>query len=396
MFRTFARVPNVGAQNLFLFHPADLIAVLELAWDRRAEAAGLPLGHPFHRSDLNRFEDTWFGRRSLTPPAPAPPATRPTQPDLNPLLDAIDNDRANNVLWDHLIYAYMIENTRIYEIFRRVVHEFMHGEKFGAPTVETLHWLRNTEELFYRDGPSFFGTALHSAIRADGEATRRAAYQRLLGMDLNHGTSDNKPYPFVRAELSNKEFVSTFEELLREVWIGIINASNSSGTKPTDDAKLRELTETLQQMLLARRLNGSLSREEFAAVALMSWFHVTVDEDTAVVRDLRATATSAEQRLYKIAQLVGVPAHGLSGSYFDISESISQVVLLIETGIFNAVPNAVAAFYTPGSGVERQMRTIITHWSIITGRDMKAGKIAPSEAARRPALALAGRTAQEG
>ena len=30
------------------------------------------------------------------------------------------------------------------------------------------------------------------------------------------------------------------------------------------------------------------------------------------------------------------------------------------------------------------MRTIITHWSIITGRDMKAGKIAPMEAARRP------------
>jgi hypothetical protein len=394
MFRTFARTPGVGAQKLFQFHPADLIAILEFAWDRRAEVAALPLGHPLHRSDLNRFEDTWFGRPALTPPAPAPPANRPGQPDLNPLINSIEKDGPNNTLWDHLIYAYMIENTRITEIFRRVVHEFMHGEKFGAPTVETLHWLRSTEELFYRDAPSFFNTALHSPIRVDSQATRRAAYQRLLGMDLNHGTTDNKPYPFVRSELSNKEFVSTFEELLREVWIGIINASNSSGTKPTDDAKLRELTETLQQMLLARRLNGTLSREEFTAVAMMAWFHVTVDEDTAVVRDLRATATSAEQRLYKIAQLVDVPAHGLAGSYFDISEPISQVLLLIETGIFNAVPNAVAAFYTPGSAVERQMRTIITHWSIITGRDMKAGKIAPSDAARRPALALTARTVQ--
>ncbi len=70
MFRTFAKVPNVGAQRLFLFHPTDLIAVLELAWDRRAEASALVLGHPLHRSDLNRFEDTWFGRRDLTPPAP--------------------------------------------------------------------------------------------------------------------------------------------------------------------------------------------------------------------------------------------------------------------------------------------------------------------------------------
>jgi len=31
------------------------------------------------------------------------------------------------------------------------------------------------------------------------------------------------------------------------------------------------------------------------------------------------------------------------------------------------------------------MRTIITHWSIITGRDMKAGKVAPLEIARRSA-----------
>jgi hypothetical protein len=389
MFRTFARVPNVGAQKLFLFHPADLLAVLELAWDRRAEAAGMVLGHPLHRSDLNRFEDTWFGRRALTPPAPGLVPTRPFQQNLNPLIDTIVKRRVNHVLWDHLIYAYMIENTRICEIFRRAVHELAHGEKLGAPSVETLHWVRNTEELFYRDAPSFFTTALHSSVRSDGEATRRATYARVLGMDLNHGTADNKPYAFVRSEASNKEFVSTFEELLREVWVGIINASNSSGTNPTDNAKLTELATSLQEMLLARRLNGNLSREEFTYVAMMSWFHLTVESDSAVVVDLRAQATSAEQRLYKIAQLVGVPAHGLSGSYFDIADSISRILLLIETGIFAALPNAVTALYTPGSALERFMRTIITHWSIITGRDMKAGKIAPSEAARRPTPPLA-------
>jgi hypothetical protein len=384
MFRKFAAIPGVGADRLFLFHPADLIAVLELAWDRRAEANAEPLGHPFHRSDLTRFEDTWFGRQAFTAPLPAPPASRPLQPNIKPLIDSIVLRESNNVLSDHLIYGYMIENTRICDIFRRVLYEFTHGEKLGAPSVETLHWIRNTEELFFRDGPSFFATALHSSARPDGEGTRRATYRRLLGMDLNHGTSDNKPYQFVRADAANNEFVSTFEELLREVWIGIVNAGNSSGVNPTDDAKLTELTEKLQQMLLARRLNGSLSREEFACVSMMSWFHLTVESDSAVVRDLRALATSAEQRLFKIAQLVGAPAHGLSGSYFDIADSISQVLLLIEIGI-NRLPNAVKTFYTPGNDVERQMRTIITHWSIITGRDMKAGKIAPMEAARRTA-----------
>lgn len=386
MFRRFARVPGVGAEKIFQFHPADLLALLEFAWDRRADQTALPLGHPFHRSDLHRFEDTWFGRPALTPPPPAPPASRPSQPDLRPLVSSL-NREVSFFVWDHLIYAYMVENTRILEIFRRAVHEFTHGEKLGAPSVQTLHWLRNTEELFFRDVPSFFTPGLHSSVRPDGEATRRAAYHRMLGMDLNHGAADNKPYPFPRAEATNKEFVSTFEELLREVWIGIINASNSSGTKPTDDDKLKELVRTLEEMLLARRLQGSLSREEFACVALASWFHLTVDSDSAVVVDLRAQATSAEQRLFKIAQLVGVPAHGLSGSYFDIAESISLVLLAVESGIITSVPNGVAALYTPGTALERSMRTIITHWSIISGRDMKAGKIAPMDATRRPALA---------
>ncbi len=364
--------------------------MLELVWDRRVELAAFPLGHPLHRSDLNRFEDSWFGRRALTPPAPAPPGNRPTQPDLRPLINAIVNKESNSFVWDHLIYAYMIENTRICEIFRRAVHEFTHGEKLGTPSVETLHWLRNTEELFYRDAPSFFVTALHSSVRPDSEATRRATYHRMLGMDLNHGTADNKPYAFVRAEAANKEFVSTFEELLREVWIGIINASNSSGTKPTDDAKLAELIKTLQEMLLARRLNGNLSREEFTAVAMMSWFHLTVESDSAVVVDLRAQATSAEQRLFKIAQLVGVPAHGLSGSYFDIAESISRLLIVDRDRVLHRrSPTASRRCTRQARPLERVMRTIITHWSIITGRDMKAGKIAPIEAARRPVLAAA-------
>jgi hypothetical protein len=205
----------------------------------------------------------------------------------------------------------------------------------------------------------------------------------MFGMDLNHGAADNKPYPFVRPEIVNKEFAGTFEEFLREVWVGIINASNSSGTKATDDAKLGDLLEKLQNMLLSRRTNGVMSREEFAAVSLMSWFHLTVDSNTPVVNDLRAQAASAEQRLYKIAQQVGVPAHGLSNSYFEIADSVSILLILIEAGLFAAVPGAVKALYTPGGAAEQTMRTIITHWSIITGRDIKGSRLAPSEGLRR-------------
>jgi hypothetical protein len=397
MFRAFARqllAAGVDPRNLFLYHPADLVAVLELAWDHRFDQPTAPLGGPFHRSDLNRFEDSWFGRRALTPPAPTPPLP-PLQPDLNPLIAKIAGPRENPtnlVTWDHLIYAYMIENTRIYEIFRRVVYELTHGEKLGAASVRTQHWLRNTEELFYRDPPPLFVSALNSWGRPDIEGTRRTAYYRVLGMDLNHGGVDNKPSAYARPEAANKEFVSTLEELLREVWVGMINASNTSGAKATDNAKLIELIQRLHDMLTSRRLHGALSREEFAFVSMLSWFHLTLEfEEPAapVVVDLRAEAASPEQRLYKIAQQVGAPAHGLAGSYFKIAEPISRLLLLIETGIFAVVPGAVAALYTPGTTAETLMRTVITHWSIITGRDIKGGKVVPSDGLRAATAPIA-------
>lgn len=199
-------------------------------------------------------------------------------------------------------------------------------------------------------------------------------------MDLNHGTDDNKPYPYMKAEAANNEFVSTFEEFLREVWIGVENVGNESGAKPTDDAKIADLAEKLHDMLITRRQTGNLSRE-FVFVSWMSWFHLTVDTGTLpIIQDLRAQAASPEERLFKIAQRVGLPAHGLSKSYFDIADSISRILILIETGIFTD-PAAVPALYTPapgGGGPNEAMLTIIRHWSIITGREMKARRVAPS------------------
>ena len=257
------------------------------------------------------------------------------------------------MLWDHLIYAYMIENTRILDIFRRVVYEFAQGERLGTPSVETLHWLRNTEELFYRDAPSFFvyGTAQSRSARQRSDAACRVSAVARDGFESRDLRQQAIP---VRQRRGREQGVRQRHSRNCCVRCGSASSTrrNTSGTKATDDAKLPELAKKLEEMLLARRLNGNLSREEFASVAMMSWFHLTLEDDSPVIVDLRAQATSPEQRLYKIAQLVGVPAHGLSGSYFDIADGISRLLLLIETGVFTAVPHAVAALYTPSSVLE--------------------------------------------
>jgi hypothetical protein len=385
MFRRFAGKIPEGALALFKCHPLELTTLLEVAWKSRAHDAAKVLGHPGHRSDILPVPDFWLNpmsrAASIEPPTGSEAVIRPLPP-VNPLTGTTlenalnfsqDPTQRRTVLWDHLIYAYMVENTRIYEIFRRVLYEFLYGEKLGVPLPDAQHWLRNTEELFYRDPPSFFITSITSDIRGDLRANRRNAYQRMFGMDLNHGTEDGKQYPYVRAEAANNEFVPTFEEFLREVWIGIENLKNGIGPNPTDDAKIADLAEKLHDMLTTRRINGNLSREEFVFVSMMSWFHLTVEFDSPIVVSLRAEASSPEQRLFKIAQRVGLPAHGLSKSYFDIADPISRVLILIETGAYNT-PAAASAFYKEGF-LQDAMKTIIRHWSIITGREMKARKV---------------------
>jgi hypothetical protein len=400
MFRRFAKfisdAGGNGAIDLMRLHPSDLTALLEFAWDSRSNNPDhrvFGLGHPARRSDLDGFGTTWFGDAAfkLTPPS------SPTGITVTSIRDGIRDSGEtpegteigrDGILWDHLIYAYMIENTRIYEVFRRVIHELLHGEKLGVPgssvsplgQEDSQRWLRATEEMFYRDPPPFYISAITSHVRADLRATRRNAYQRMFGMDLNHGTDDNQSYPYVRAEVANSEFVSTFEEFVREVWIGIENRNNQNGANPTDDAKIADLAEKLHAMLQTRRESGNLSREEFFFVSMLSWFHLTVDNDLPIIEDLRAQATTPDERLFKIAQRVGLPAHGLSRSYFEIADSISRILIEIETGLCD-VAAAAPALYTErlgGGGPDQAMRTIIRHWSIITGREMKARRVTPS------------------
>jgi len=373
MFRQIAsQIQNgKGRQVLFDMHPLELAKMLESAWELRRDLPPDPpqtdqeaLGHPNHRSEVNAF---------VTPFAIPFNGNNPTTTNIDVRLP-----------WDHLIYAYMIENTRIYEIFRRVLFELLHGEKFGTPLPDSQRWLRTTEALFYKDSTPFQITSLTSDIRKDLSGTARNAYQRMFGMDLNHGAEDGKPYPYVKAGAANGEFVATLEELLREVWIGITYVTATSSPNPTDDSKISELAEKLHDMLRSRRQNGNLSREEFALVSMMSWFHMTVEFDSPIVFTLRADATGVDQRLFKIAERVGLPAHGLSKNFFDIADPLSALLIDIEKGSFND-PAAARTLYASKLGtppadnpVEKRLRTIITHWTAITGRDVKARKVAAS------------------
>lgn len=351
MFRRLALTIDpdirVGAPQVLDFHPMALARFLEEVWEFRdpvlvPEPTGLEINPP----SLVPIE----GTSGL--PLPLPP-----------------------MMWRHLIYGYMIENTRVYEIFRRVLEEYAYGERLGTPRNATQRWLRTTEQLFYRDDAHYHVFALSSWIRPDVRATRRNAYFRMFGMDLNHGTDDGRPYPYPRAAASNSDFVPTWESLLREVWIGFENEANTSGSVPTDDAAIANLARRLNDMLTVRRNDGNLSRDELLHSSAMSWFHLTLSFDSPVVLDLEAEGESPEDRLLKIGERVGLPAHSRSAAYFRLADNMQLILRAIELAQFNNEVTARTLYETPPPAspteIRDAMRANIRDWSIATGRDMK-------------------------
>jgi len=196
----------------------------------------------------------------------------------------------------------------------------------------------------------------------------------MFAMDLNHGTKDNSPYPYDKGDANNKEFVATLESLLGEIWRGYMNATNVSGPNTTDDAIIADLALQLQEMLNERRIKGNLTREEFVAVSTAAWFHLTVESpDAPIIIDLKAEATTSEERLRRVAERVGLAPHSKSRSLFALATPLSRLLSEIEQGTYSDSA-AVRPLYDPKEPgeVTKDTLSIINHWAVATGKNLKA------------------------
>ena len=157
---------------------------MEADWDggptRSISGSNPPtLGHPDFLSDEPSVS-------IVLSPGELPPTV--PLPDGRALRGAHENETnpRRPLRWDHLIYAYMIENTRVYEIFRRVCTNIAMERSSALQSMRIRSIVARHEELFYSVCP-FLITNVSSHIRSDLRANRRNAYQRMFGMELNTG-----------------------------------------------------------------------------------------------------------------------------------------------------------------------------------------------------------------
>jgi hypothetical protein len=109
---------------------------------------------------------------------------------------------------------------------------------------------------------------------------------------------------------------------------------------------------------------------------MLSWFHLTVETDTAVVQDLRATADTggnAADRLAGIASRVGVTLPRQTRELFDLADLLSPILWFIELGRFNSAAQARVLYLTSGGSnpIAEDMLRLIDLWQSATGRRVK-------------------------
>lgn len=308
----------------------------------------------------------------------------------------------------HMIYSYLIENTRIVQIMERLIQLYQEDELLGiaGPGVpanqKAFQWIVNTENLFFKDLPNHSYRNIAGHVRPNSESNRRNAYFRLFGMGLAFGDSQNSKSSsqlFNKAQASNVQFVPLFEQFLIEIWQAYINARNSSGANSTDYQRLIDLTKKLRQMLMARRgvgANGfinlgdyrfmNLSKEEYSSFVMMSWFFYIISYNTSpLVLFLGCQANTAAERLQKIGKKVNIEAHTQSQGLIDMAGPMHTILRMIETGTFEIEQPNVWVRLTiesqspnPSPSTTPQQRaalidllTIINNWEKTTGHKIK-------------------------
>jgi len=305
----------------------------------------------------------------------------------------------------HIIYAYLIENTRIAQIIERLIYLYQHDETLGVASPDVvmhqnaMQWIMNTENLFYKTLSNTSYRNITSNVRPNAESARRNAYFRMFGIDLafeNTNNLDSGIAPYFKAKASNKDFIPLFEQFLGELWQAYINAQNTSGANSTDYQRIIDLATKIREMMLSRRgsagnltLNNyrfmNLSREEYASVGFVSWLYFIIAYNSPLVNFLGCQGNTASERLVNIGKKVGIEAHSKAQALFDMAPSAATLLRNIEFGSFELtapdtwIRTVIESQTTNGGPVASPAQraalidilTVINNWEKATGHKIK-------------------------
>ena len=217
---------QANVNSLFTYHPLQISAIVETVWRNRYNSAQSPfVPWPMDITNLLLADTNFLTGYKWSPAGvptqvsqslPSPVSGQPfTLPSQQPGIAGINPGTGFPTKWtnwDHLIWAYVVENTRIFDIFNKVLETYMWSEDLEVPSPASQLFLRNLEFLIYGDAiPSMIWTAGGRA-RKDEVANRLTVYYWMFGLDLSHAHELVGPHPYTKPAAANREFIPVFEE----------------------------------------------------------------------------------------------------------------------------------------------------------------------------------------
>ena len=173
----------------------------------------------------------------------------------------------------HLIYSYFIESTGIVEVFRALFGSYFLEDTFlklnrddGLILIEKLK--KRIEIVFPRPV---------SKISPDLEELRYNAYWRMFGYTIKGKEN------FPKTANYNKEFNKLFEEIMYEIFQGILDKDNTI-EKLSNPNTLAELLENLQKLLKNRDYNEIPDIASYWATAFNGLLELLEDDALMVDR----------------------------------------------------------------------------------------------------------------
>jgi hypothetical protein len=306
----------------------------------------------------------------------------------------------------HLIYPYLVENTRAIQIIEKLLLSFLSGEMEEKPTGSrisnlAIRWMQNTENLFFNYLDEEFNQNNRSILKPTSVASRRNAYYRMFGMDLAFGDrKENAPVEFHKPGASNKNFISFFEKFLTQFWKSYSNSIKNTGGN-IESSSIIETAQKLREMLMAIRTTeldftnyrfANLSNLEYTSSVLASWIYFIISYNSPLVQFFNCTGNTAGERLIKIAQRVRISAHIKSDYFLIMAPAMNNVLRNIELDLysFSNEPHVkrIIGSHNPSlspPGTPDEMNTlneilmIINQWEKATGHRIKNPDSEPIE-----------------
>jgi hypothetical protein len=280
-------------------------------------------------------------------------------------------------IWDHFIFAYLLELTGVVEIFRAIIERAAFGGDLGQLSQPSMQFLRTTEWLLFSD--PFPTSILTSGTRfgRNDDEMRITYYRWMFGADLPHKPERTKlPWP---AD-SYRNFFPTLEGMLREVWIGIENAKNISGVNAADPTSISIYAQNIAYALQSLRFGGRFAREEFTAVSKLSWLGLALYTNNFLIQDLQCEAGDQAGRLENLAMRANMRSHLQSRHLFNLAQPLSYFLQTIEMNTLSTIAGAQSTYQpVTGNVVEQNAEVVVDEYSAATGIDLKAKPVSMIE-----------------